>query len=246
MTERGLQDTIETRESSQLRRSTLERKGYVMRPGYKRSVAQDTRLWIAVIAVLLLGEVGMHEIMHRVSRLWGLLFAAFLFGVAAMTFRYYRRVQHLSWIIVTGLLSIVGFSIATEALGLELLGGVNLTNILVLGADGPTHGFLAVGHLFADFSVVGIGIYQLRRWFRMRNTGVGLVGIAAVTGCCGTTAIVLAPVFTAVLAAFGVHSDVSYIILAALLTTALIAIAYAWTGGTRRLAPPGERVVVST
>ena len=143
---------------------------------------------------------------------------------------YYRRVQHLSWIIVTGLLSIVGFSIATEALGLELLGGVNLTNILVLGADGPTHGFLAVGHLFAVFSVVGIGISQLRRWFRMRNTGVGMVGIAALTGCCGTTAIVLAPVFMAVLAVFGVHSDVSYIILAALLTTVLIAIAYAWTG----------------
>ena len=87
MTERGLQDTIETRESSQLRRSTIERKDYVMRPGSKRSVARDTRLWIAVIAVLLLGEVGMHEIMHRVSRLWGLLLAALLFGVAAMTFR---------------------------------------------------------------------------------------------------------------------------------------------------------------
>ncbi len=197
---------------------------------YKSLVAQETRLWVAVIAVLLLAEVGMHEIMHRVSSLWGLLFAAVIFGASSMTLRYYRRVRRLSWIVVTGLLSIIGFSVGAEAIGLELLSGVDFSSVLVLGADGPTHGILAVGHLFADFSGVGIGIYQLTRWFHLRNTGVGLIGIASLTGCCGTTAILLAPVFTAVLAVFGVHSDASFVILAALLTAALIAIAYAWTG----------------
>ena len=199
----------------------------------KELVTKETRLWIAVIAVLVLAEVGMHEFGHQFLSLWGLLLAAFLFVAAAMTFRHYRRMENIAWIIVTGLLSIIGLSITAEALELDLFGGVDLTSILVLGADGPTHGILAVGHLFADFSVVGIGIYQLIRWFRMRNSGVGLSGIAALTGCCGTTAILLAPVFTVVLAVFGIHSGVSLIIVAALLTAALIALAYAWTGGMK-------------
>ena len=69
------------------------------------SVARETRLWIAVIAVLLLAEVGMHQFGHQVLSLWGLLLAAFLFVAAAMSFRHYRRLGHISWIIVTGLLS---------------------------------------------------------------------------------------------------------------------------------------------
>ena len=105
---------------------------------------------------------------------------------------------------------------------------------LKIGIEGPTHGFLAIGHLFAGFSVVGIGIYQLVRWFRLRNTGVGLSGIAALTGCCGTTAGLLASIFSAVLRAFGIHSGVSYVMVATLLTAALVTIAYALTGGIRR------------
>lgn len=65
-------------------------------------------------------------------------------------------------------LSIIGLSIAAEALGLQLLGGVDLTNILYsggqfFGAEGPTHGLLAFGHLFADLSVIAIGVYQFVR-----------------------------------------------------------------------------------
>jgi len=201
---------------------------------YKAAIVYETRLWIAVVATLLLSEVWMHLFGHQVSSPLGLMPAAVLFGVAGMTFEYYRRVKHVSWIMIAFALGMIGFSVATEALGLALLGNVDLRSILVLGADGPTHGFLAVGHLFADFSVVGIGIYQLVRWYRVRNTGLALTGIAALTGCCGTTAILLAPIFTAVLGAFGIHSGVSYVMVATLLTAALVAIAYAWTGGLRR------------
>ena len=119
---------------------------------------------------------------------------------------------------------------------LQLLGDLDLTSIVYPGgqafdAEGPTHGLLAVGHLFADLSVIGIGIYQLVRWFRLRNTRIALSGVAAFTGCCGTTAILLAPVFSAVLGTFGIHSGVSYVMVATLLTAALVAVAYASTGG---------------
>ena len=201
---------------------------------YQAAIAYETRLWIAVIASLLLAQVGMHVFGHQVSSLLGLIPAAVLFGVAVMAFRYYRRVKHISWIVITVALGIIGFSVAAEALGLRLLGDVDLTRLLVLGAEGPTQGILAVGHLFGDFSVVGIGIYQLVKWFRLRDTGVALSGIAALTGCCGTTAVLLAPIFSAVLGAFGIHSGVSYVMVATLLTAALVAIAYAWTGGIYR------------
>ena len=196
-------------------------------------ITYETRLWIAVIATLLLAEVWMHLFGHQASSLWGLIPAGVLFGVAAMAFRYYRRAKHISWIISAVALGIIGFSVATEALGLALLGDVDLTSILVLGAEGPTHGLLAVGHVSADLSVIGIGIYQLVRWVRLRNTGVALSGIAAFTGCCGTTAVLLAPILSAVLGTFGIHSGVSYVMVATLLTAALVAIAYAWTGGIR-------------
>ena len=200
----------------------------------EEAMAYETRLWIAVVATLLLSEVWMHLLGHQVLSLWGLIPAAVLFGVAGMTLLYYSRVNHISWILITFALGVIGFAIATESLGLALLGDMDLTRILVLGADGPTHGFLAVGHLFADTSVVAIGLYQLARWYRVRDTGLALTGIAALTGCCGTTAILLAPIFTAVLGAFGIHSGVSYVMVATLLTAALVAIAYAWTGGLRR------------
>ena len=90
-----------------------------------------------------------------------------------------------------------------------------------------------MGHLFGDFSVIGIGIYQLVRWFRLRDTGLALVGIAGMTGCCGTTAVLIAPILSAVLGAFGIHSGVSYVMVGTLVTVALVAIAYAWTGGIR-------------
>ena len=200
---------------------------------YEAALAYETRLWIAVIATLLLAEVLMHLLGHQVLSLWGLIPAAVLFGVSGMTLLYYRRVNHISWIMISFALGVIGFAIATESLGLALLGNVDLRSILVLGADGPTHGFLAVGHLIADFTVVAIGIYQLVRWYRLRDTGLALTGIAALTGCCGTTAILLAPIFAAVLGAFGIHSGVSYVMVATLLTAALVAIAYAWTGGLR-------------
>ena len=130
---------------------------------YQAALAYDTRLWIAVIATLLLAEVWMHVFGHQVSSVWGLIPAAVLFGVSVMAFQHYSRMKHISWIIITVALGVIGFAIGTEALGLKLLGDADLTSILVLGAEGPTHGFLAVGHLFADFSVIGIGVYQLVR-----------------------------------------------------------------------------------
>ena len=99
----------------------------IMSTSFKESVTKETRLWIAVIAVLLLAEVGMHQFGHQVLSLWGLLLAAFLFVAAAMSFRHYRRIGHFSWIIVTGLLTIIGLSIGTQALGLDPLGGIDLT-----------------------------------------------------------------------------------------------------------------------
>ncbi len=208
----------------------------VQKSPFIAAIAYESRLWIAVIATLLLAEVWMHVFVHQAASLWGLIPAAVLFGVTVMAFRYYRRAKHIAWIIITVPLSIIGFSAATGALGLELLGNVDLTSVLYaggqsIGAEGPTHGLLAVGHLFADFSVIGIGIHQLVRWFRLRKSGVALSGIAAFTGCCGTTALLLAPIFSAVLGAIGIHSGVSYVMVATLLTAALVAIAYAWTGG---------------
>ncbi len=198
---------------------------------HEAAIAYDTRLWIAVIATLLLAEVWMHVLGHQVSSLWGLIPASILVGVTVMALQHYRRVKHISWIIMAVALGVIGFSVATDALGLALLGDLDLTSLLVLGAEGPTRGLIAVGHLFSDFSVIGIGIYQLVRWFRLRDTGLALVGITGMTGCCGTTAVLLAPIFSAVLGAIGIHSGVSYVMVATILTAALVAIAYAWTGG---------------
>ena len=178
----------------------------------------------------------MHLLGHRAASLWGVIPAGVVFAVAVGAYRYYRRTKRVAWIIVTAPLGIIGVSIAAEALGLQLLGNVDLSNILYpggqnFGAEGPTRGLLAFGHLFADLSVISIGVYQVVRWFQLRKTRVALSGIAAFTGCCGTTAILLAPVFSAVLGTFGIHSGVSFVMVATLLTAALVAIAFASAGG---------------
>ena len=203
---------------------------------FQAETAYETRLWIAVIATLLLAEVWLHVLGHQAASLWGVIPAGVLLAVTVVAYQYYRGTERAPWIIITVPLSIIGLSIAADAVGLQLLADLDLTSFVypggqAFGAEGPTHGLLAVGHLFADLSVIGIGIYQLVRWFRLRKTRVALSGIAAFTGCCGTTAILLAPVFSAVLGVFGIHSGVSFVMVATLLTAALVAIAYASTGG---------------
>ena len=139
---------------------------------FEAEAAYETRLWIAVIATLLLTEVWMHLLGHLASSLLGVVPAGVLFAVTVVAYRHYRRTEEMSWIIITVPLSIIGFSIAAQALGLQLFGDLDLTRIVypggqAFGAEGPTHGLLAVGHLSADLSVIGIGIYQLVRWFRL-------------------------------------------------------------------------------
>ena len=214
---------------------------------FEAAIAYETRLWIGVIATLLMAEVWMHVFGHRTSSPWGLIPAGVLFGVTVVAFRYYSRVKHISWIIITVALGVIGVSVATEAVGLALLGDVDLTDFTdpdgattrLLGRVGPSHGLLAVGHVLSDFSVLGIGVYQLVRWFRLRrfrNTRVALTGIASFGACCGTTAVVLFPIFSGVLGAFGIHAGgFSYLMLGTLLSVGLVAIAfvYAWSGGLR-------------
>ena len=47
---------------------------------FKGAMILETRMWIAVIATLLLTEVGMHVFGHDTLPLWGLVIAAILFG----------------------------------------------------------------------------------------------------------------------------------------------------------------------
>ena len=71
-----------------------------------------------VVATLLLSEVWMHLLGHQVASLWGLIPAVVLFGVSGMTYFYYQRVNHVSWIMIAFALGVIGFANAAESLGL--------------------------------------------------------------------------------------------------------------------------------
>lgn len=195
--------------------------------------AQESRAGIAVILAILLAEVGMHELGH-ISLGWGLALAAIVFAAAIIALRSYQRLRSLAWLVVTPLLVAIGLTLLVEAFGLELLSGVDLEGLIILGSAGPDHGLLGVTHLVSDLAVIGIGIYQLYRLIRLRNTGSALGAAAAFTACCGTTAVLLAPAFTAlgsILAAFGIHLAISNVILATILTVAIALLGYAFARG---------------
>ena len=200
----------------------------MLRETSNATVAQETRLWIAVIMTFLLVEVGMHQFGH-ISFLWGLILAVIIFATTAMTWRNYQQLKTAPWFIVTALLGIIGLTILSEAVDLGLLGDVDLTSLSALG-EGPRHGLLAITHVLSDFAVIGIGVYQLVRWYRLRNSTCALSGVVSFTACCGTTAVLLGAVLASALGVFGIHSGASFVMVAALLTVALATLAYTWAG----------------
>jgi hypothetical protein len=196
----------------------------------KMTTAQESRAWITVIVAILLAEVGMHELGH-ISLGWGLVLASIAFAAGAVALRSYLRLRSVAWLIVTPLLVLIGLTLLVEALGLRPLSGVDLEGLIILGTEGPDHGLLAITHLMSDLAVIGIGVHQLFRWIRLRNTGSALGAAAAFTACCGTTAVLLAPAFAALsslLAAFGIHLGLSNVIVATILTLAVALLGYAF------------------
>jgi len=162
--------------------------------------------------------------------LWGLTLVVIILATTVMALRNYRKLKAISWLIISIILVLISFIILLEALGIKLLGNVDLTSLLVLGAAGPQQGLLAVAHLLSDFSVVGLGIFLFYRWYKLRTKSCAVGAAAAFTGCCGTTAILLA----GFLGIFGIHSEISFIIVAILVTAALAALAWAWSGRLKK------------
>lgn len=201
--------------------------------GYSMTTAQESRAWIAVIMAILLAEVGMHELGY-ISLGWGLLLAVIVLAASIVALRSYQRLRSIAWLVVTPLLVAIGLTLLVEAFGWELLNGVDLEGLAILGSAGPDHGLLGVTHLVSDLAVIGIGVYQLFRWIRLRNTGSALGAAAAFTACCGTTAVLLAPAFAAlgsILAAFGIHLGISNVVVATILTVAVALLGYAFADG---------------
>lgn len=201
--------------------------------GYSMTTAQESRAWIAVIMAILLAEVSMHELGY-ISLGWGLLLAVIVLAASIVALRSYQRLRSIAWLVVTPLLVAIGLTLLVEAFGWELLNGVDLEGLAILGSAGPDHGLLGVTHLVSDLAVIGIGVYQLFRWIRLRNTGSALGAAAAFTACCGTTAVLLAPAFAAlgsILAAFGIHLGISNVVVATILTVAVALLGYAFADG---------------
>lgn len=196
--------------------------------------AQQTRVWIAVILSLLLAEVGMHEFGHM-TLAWAGTLAAVLLAAAGLAGWMYRKYRAVAWLVVSPLLGLLAATILSDAVGLRVLESLNLSGLVVLGTEGPDHGLLGVGHLLADMAVIAIGVYQLARWIRLRNTGTALGAAAAFTACCGTTAVLLAPALAALGSALGlagIHVGYSLVVVAAVLTAAVAALGFALAGGT--------------
>lgn len=197
------------------------------------TTAQESRAWIAVIVAILLAEVGMHELGH-ISLGWGLALAVIVFAATIVALRSYQRLRSIAWLVITPLLVVIGLTLMVEAFGWVLLSGVDLEGLAILGSAGPDHGLLGVTHLASDLAVIGIGLYQLFRWIRLRNTGSALGAVAAFTACCGTTAVLLAPAFAAIgslLGAFGLHLGISNIVVATILTVAIALLGFAFAEG---------------
>lgn len=195
--------------------------------------AQESRAWIAVIVAILLAEVGMHELGH-ISLGWGVVLVLIVFAAGLVALHSYQRLRTLAWLVVTPLLAVIGLNLLLEAFDLELLSGIDLEGLAILGTAGPDHGLLGITHLVSDLAVIGIGVYQLFRWIRLRNTGSALGAAAAFTACCGTTAVLLAPAFAAlgsILGTFGIHLGISNVILATILTVAIALLGYAFAEG---------------
>lgn len=199
----------------------------------RSQAAEETRVWIAVILSLLLAEVGMHEFDHP-NVLWGVVLAAVLLLSAGLASWMYRKRRGLAWIMVIAVLVPVAATVVMEPLGLHLLDAVDLSGVVILGTAGPDHGLLGLGHLISDVSVLAIGVFQLVRWYRMRNAATALGAAAAFTACCGTTAVLLAPLFSALggaLGVLGIHVGESSVVIAAVFTAAVAALGFALARG---------------
>lgn len=187
------------------------------------TVVQETRSIVAVVLGFLSVEFAFHELgsLSIVSGLIALL-------AASLTVRNYLMFRTSKWMILSAILSFVGVGTILHGLDLEPL--QELRNVLPAFVPGPRHGLLGIAHLFADFSVIGLGIYQVVRWYRLRNSGCGVVALASVTGCCGSTAVVLTSALSSFLGPGVIHSGVSFVVVAAVMTATLAALAYAWVG----------------
>ncbi len=193
----------------------------------------ETRTWIAVILSLLLAEVGMHEWGHLTLG-WGGVLAGVLLAAAGLAGWMYIRYRGSAWLLVAPVVVLIAAAMIVDALGLVLVRSIDLSGLALLGSEGPDHGLLGLGHLLADLAVLGVGGYQLLRWFRLRNTATALGAAAAFTACCGTTAVLLAPAFAALggaLGLAGIHIANSLVVVAAVLTAAVAAMGFALAGG---------------
>lgn len=200
---------------------------------FRAQASRETRAWIAVILSLLLAEVGLHEF-GELTLGWGGAMAGVLLAATALASWMYARYRGTAWLLVVPVLGVIAATIAIDAVGVVLLPSVDLSAVALIGTQGPDHGLLGLSHLLADVAVLVIGVHQLVRWLRLRNTGTALGAAAAFTACCGTTAVLLAPAFAALggaLGLAGIHIADSLVIVAAVLTAAVAAFGLALSDG---------------
>lgn len=189
----------------------------------------------AVIAAFVMVEAYLHQL-RGYSLALGFVPAAFALAVAGLAYANYRRLGGIRWAIVGSTLALVGISLVVEAAAIEPLPWL----VLPRGFPQPRHGLVAITHIVSDFSVLGLGVFLLLLWYRLRRVGIrssgtAIAAVASLTACCGTTSVLLTTVLTAALGSAAVHVTFSWVLAAALLTVSLLMLAL-WLSGGFRLA----------
>lgn len=195
----------------------------------------------AVVAAFVLVEAYLHQL-RRYSLALGFVPAALTLGVAGLAYMNYRRLNGLRWAIVGSVLAFVGISLIVEAAGIEPWPRL----VLSRSFPEPRHGLVAITHLVSDFSVLGLGVFLLFLWYRLRASGIrssgsAVAAVASLTACCGTTATIVTTLLSVMLGTTAIHVSFPWVVGAVLLTTSLLALAFALTGGFRL--PPFKRLI---
>lgn len=194
-----------------------------------REVVFETRSAVIVLLTLLLAELGMHEL-GSIGITFRIIATIIALPVVVFTLRNYLRFKSARWIVILLILGIVEAGLTLAILGVEPLPWFTIGGLPETGLAYPRQGLFSIVHLVADFSVIGIGVYQLLRLYRLRSLSCGVMAVASFTGCCGTTGILLASVLSSLLGIGFLHSGISYVLIAATMTASLAVLAYASAG----------------
>ncbi len=198
-----------------------------------KAAALEVRSMAAVVAAFVVVEAYLHQL-RGYSLALGFAPAALTLAVAALAYMNYRRLGGLRWAIVGSALAFVGISLIVEAAAIEPLPRL----VLSPGFPEPRRGLVASTHLVSDSSVLGLGVFLLFFWYRLRASGIrgsgsAVAAVASLTACCGTTATLLTTLLSVVLGSAAIHVSFPWVLGAVLLTTSLLALAFALTGGLR-------------